>query len=88
MRKNWRLYKKYQDDPWQLFDLVADPEEKKDVAAQHPEVIAQMAARHAEWSKTLAPLGKVPKNTGEREVIPGGHGWATSERSATPGEEK
>ena len=58
--KDWRLYRKYQADRWQLFDLVKDPREEKDVAARHPDVVENMSRRHAEWAKTLAPLGKIP----------------------------
>ena len=74
--KNWRLYKKYDKDPWQLFDLKADPKEERNVAAKHPEVVKRLSAKHAAWVKTLAPLGKIPtiKKTDDR--IPEGHGWA------------
>ncbi|MGI9241907.1 MAG: sulfatase family protein [Verrucomicrobiales bacterium] len=74
--KDWRLYKKYQKDPWQLFDLKKDPREEHDVAAENPEVVKQMAARHAAWAKTLAPLGKIPEIPAGEPVIPKGHGWA------------
>ncbi len=33
----------------QLFDLLADPHEEKNVADDHPEVVAQLAARIADW---------------------------------------
>ncbi|MCH2064402.1 MAG: sulfatase-like hydrolase/transferase [Roseibacillus sp.] len=75
--KDWRLYKKYDKDPWQLFDLKADPREEQDVAGKNPEVVRELSARHAAWARTLAPLGKIPKverRTGVR--IPEGHGWA------------
>ena len=82
--KNWRLYKKYESDPWQLFDLNADPLETKDLAAKHPEVVQRMASRHAAWSKTLAPLGEIPKIRGRVPAGLKGHGWvsATAEDSA------
>jgi arylsulfatase A-like enzyme len=74
--QDWRLYKKYDKDPWQLFDLKADPREEQNLSARHPEVVKQLAARHATWVKTLAPLGKISKveRTGVR--IAQGHGWA------------
>ena len=73
--KDWRLYKKYDKDPWQLFDLKADPKEERNVASKHSEIVKQLSAKHAAWAKTLAPLGKIPKiaKTGDR--IPEGHGW-------------
>ncbi len=35
-----------------LFDLVADPNEKNDVAADHPEIVERMAADLKEWRKS------------------------------------
>ena len=32
--------------PWQLYGLAADPGEHHDLAAEHPEIIAEMVA---EW---------------------------------------
>lgn len=78
--KDWRLYKKYDKDSWQLFDLKSDPREESDLAAKHPDVFKQMAAEHAEWSKTLAPLGTVIQSTRTNNpIIPPGHGWATAD---------
>ncbi|TWU29119.1 sulfatase family protein [Novipirellula artificiosorum] len=74
--QDWRLYKKYDKDPWQLFDLESDPREEHDIASQHPDVVTQMAAQHEAWTRTLTPLGEIPKiRTGE-PIIPTGHGWA------------
>ena len=33
----------------QLFDLLADPHEDQNLAAQHPEVVARLAAKLQEW---------------------------------------
>jgi len=33
----------------QLFDLIADPHEKTNLAAQHPEIVARLAKRLDEW---------------------------------------
>jgi arylsulfatase A-like enzyme len=74
--QDWRLYRKYEQDPWQLFDLRADPKEEHDIALRHPEVVKRMAAQHAAWSKTLAPLGEVPKLRAGEPIVPSGHGWA------------
>ena len=68
-------YKKYDKDPWQLFDLKADPKEERNVAAKHPDVVKQLSAKHAAWAKTLAPLGKIPKVAKPDGRIPAGHGW-------------
>lgn len=74
--QNWRLYKKHEKDTWQLFDLQMDPREETDLASQHPQVVKKLAAKHTAWSKTLAPLGKIPKINTTTPQIPAGHGWA------------
>jgi arylsulfatase A-like enzyme len=74
--KDWRLYKKYEKDRWQLFDLKSDPREERDLAAKHPDIVKRMAAQHAAWATTLAPLGKIPQIRDAAPVIPTGHGWA------------
>ena len=74
--RDWRLYRKYDKDRWQLFDLGSDPREEHDVASAHPEVVRQMATQHSAWSNTLSPLGKIPKIRSAEPIIPGGHGWA------------
>jgi arylsulfatase A-like enzyme len=74
--KHWRLYRKYAKDPWQLFDLEADPKEEKNVASQNPKIVERLSAKHAAWSKTLAPLGTIPKLAKSDDRIGTGHGWA------------
>lgn len=47
------------DDPqWQLFDVVLDPAETRDVAAAYPEKVAELAAAwdQAAWHNTVFPL--------------------------------
>ena len=73
--RNWRLYKKYEKDRWQLFDLSADPREEHDVASKHADIVRQMAMQHAQWAETLAPLGKVPKIRVSEPTVSSGHGW-------------
>jgi arylsulfatase A-like enzyme len=41
---------------WQLFDLSVDYGETTDVAAQHPEVVKDLIARHDAWWKECRPL--------------------------------
>jgi arylsulfatase len=41
---------------WQLFDLSADYGETTDVAAQHPEVVVDLIAKHDAWWKECRPL--------------------------------
>jgi arylsulfatase A-like enzyme len=75
----WRLYKKYQKDDWQLFNLKMDPREERDVAAEHPDVVKRMSTQHEAWAETLAPLGQIPKIRDGQPIIPSGHGWAIAE---------
>ena len=75
---DWRLYRKYADDPWQLFDLEADPREEHDVASKHPDVAEQMAKQHKLWEGTLSPLANIPNIRSSRQIVPSGHGWATA----------
>lgn len=81
--KNWRLYRKYKDDRWQLFDLVKDPREEKDVAAKHPDIVENMSRRHAEWARTLAPLGKIP-NLPRLPSPTAQDGWIISDGNLRP----
>lgn len=43
---------------WQLYDLTADPTETRDISAQHPELVADLAERwrEAAWHNTVFPL--------------------------------
>ncbi|MCB1277384.1 sulfatase-like hydrolase/transferase [Prosthecobacter sp.] len=44
----------------ELFNLASDPYEKTDIAAQHPEVVAQMQARLKQIAAERPPLGDLP----------------------------
>lgn len=74
--QDWRLYKKYEKDRWQLFNLKSDPREEQDVASKHPDIVTQLTKQHTVWSKILAPLGEIPKIRADEPIIPSGHGWA------------
>lgn len=41
---------------WQLFDVRADPGEKTDVAATHPDVVKQLDAEYDKWWAAVVPL--------------------------------
>lgn len=72
--KNWRLIKG--DDRWRLFDLKKDPRETEDLAASHPEVVANMRDHYDAFVATLPPLKPsadyADKPGGQR---PKGWGW-------------
>ncbi len=40
---------------WQLFDVLADPGEKTDVAAAHPEVVKRLEAAYDQWWDSIQP---------------------------------
>ena len=40
---------------WELFDIKADPGEKKNVIAEHPDVFAEMKAAQTRWWKEVQP---------------------------------
>ena len=84
--RDWRLYRKYDQDPWQLFDLKSDPQEELDVAPEHLDLVKQMAAEHAAWARTLAPLEEIPSIQADEPALPTGHGWAfaTTKNSDKP----
>ena len=46
----WRLIKENE-----LYDIGADPGQKTDVAARHPEVVERMRAHYAQWWARVAP---------------------------------
>ncbi len=50
MFKNWRLV-----DGHELYDLSIDPEQRNNIAAQHPEMFAQISKAYDEWWETNSP---------------------------------
>jgi arylsulfatase len=53
----WKLVRKY-PDPWELFDMEADRTEMHDLAAQHPERVADMSKQYAAWAQRC---GVIPR---------------------------
>jgi arylsulfatase A-like enzyme len=41
---DWKLVRHKRDESWQLYDLASDVGERKNIAAQHTNVVARMAA--------------------------------------------
>ena len=50
MTQRWRLV-----NGKQLFDVQADPAQKTDVAAQHPDVVAKLSKEYDAWWESLKP---------------------------------
>ena len=47
---------------WQLFDMAVDPGESNDLAAQHPEVMQELADK---WDVYADEVGIVPREVSE-----------------------
>jgi arylsulfatase len=43
-------------EPWRLFDLTTDRFERRDLAAQHPEIVEQLAAQWQVWAQRVGAL--------------------------------
>ncbi|MEM9645752.1 MAG: sulfatase-like hydrolase/transferase [Planctomycetota bacterium] len=70
--KNWRLIKA--SERWKLFDLKSDPEERDDIAADLPDVVANMRSKYDDFVATLPPLKPSADYKGGGKV-PQGWGW-------------
>lgn len=70
--KDWRLIKK--ENQWQLFDLIKDPQETRNDADNHPEVVNKMRDRYDAFVATLPPLKPSANYKGGGQV-PKGWGW-------------
>lgn len=46
-----------QAEPWQLFDMRADPGEKQNLAKKHPEIVQQLSALYEEWMDDISQAG-------------------------------
>ncbi len=46
----YKLLRNKDDQPWKLYDLVGDPGETRDLAAEKPEVMARLARRFERWT--------------------------------------
>lgn len=46
----WKLVKRYPGD-WELYDMEADRSERHDLAQDHPDVVAELAALYDAWAK-------------------------------------
>ncbi len=55
---------------WELYDMLADPGQKKNVAGEHPEVVAKLRKAYEDWFKDVTQAGF------ERPPIPVGHDQA------------
>jgi len=49
MMGDWKIVRPRDDVPWELYDLSIDIGETRNLARQHPERMAEMTTRYAEW---------------------------------------
>jgi arylsulfatase len=53
---------------WQLYDIEADPTEARNIATEHPDIVAELAEewRKAAWHNTVFPLPDEPSYLAQR----------------------
>jgi arylsulfatase len=52
----WSLVNvKNKPDTWELYDIAADPGEQTDVAKEHPDIVARLAAEYDAWWQGVQP---------------------------------
>lgn len=57
-RGGWKLVRKYRQD-WELYDIDADRSELDDLAGDHPDVVAELAAEYEAWADRC---GVIPRD--------------------------
>jgi len=70
--KDWRLVKRKKE--WHLYDIKKDPRETTNVAADHPDVVANMRKHYEAFVATLPPLKRSADYSGGG-TVPTGWGW-------------
>ena len=58
----WKYINDLAVSPGMLFDVVADPGERNELGARHPDVLRKLNAKHAEWVATVRPSKAAPVN--------------------------
>lgn len=74
--KNWRQVWDNKTKSWMLYDIVGDPREENNVAADNPEAVQYMTKKWEAWLTTLGPMGTKGLGKGGGNS-PKGYGWAT-----------
>ncbi len=49
---DWKILGRIGSDDWELYNLATDRTEQYDVAAQHPDLVREMAAAWQQWAET------------------------------------
>ena len=57
---------------WMLFDMQADPGEKRDLAKQHPDIVAKLSQEYEAWYDDISrePLTRLPIQVGHAQENP------------------
>ena len=50
---DWKIVREKPSQPWQLFDLVKDMGESKDLSAEKPELVEQLVDERKKWAATF-----------------------------------
>ncbi len=58
----WKLVSLSGDTTWHLYQVSRDQSETRDVAAQHPDIVARLSRQWQEWARTHDVLPKPGKN--------------------------
>ncbi len=66
-------------DRWELYDMIIDPEQEKDVSDQHPEILKKLSAAYEKWLTEVTEEGFDP--------IPISIGFPESPEVVLPGHE-
>lgn len=68
---NWKLFVNHDGKGAQLYDIPKDISEQHDVAADHPDVVKELAAKAIAWSKTLPASAARDKAAASGEAMDG-----------------
>nr|BFE59416.1 sulfatase [Dactylosporangium thailandense] len=79
----WKLVHEFEGDPDTLFDIVADPGEHRDLAAEHPGVAAALRERLLSWIAEVG--GLVPPPNPQPEPFSDLAGYFLGGQVAEPG---
>jgi arylsulfatase A len=65
--QRWRAVRERKQ--WNLYDMLADPAQKKDVAAQHPDILEKLTAAYTDWYRdvTRADFDPIPVQVGHAD---------------------
>jgi arylsulfatase A-like enzyme len=48
---NWKIVSTYPSDQWELYDIISDRGETKDLAKQKPEIVTELTSDYFKWAE-------------------------------------